>query len=502
MPHPATSRANAPGGAASPANAGGRAQIVDPILRRTGPRPTLLQRPPGEPLTSGAPLDYSWSVSATRHPGEEGSPAVEARGRRASPLSLGAIYLVGAFAWIALAHRAIDVVAQDGRLEGRLHVLAEVLFVLVSGTFLFLLLWRREERMRRLGEELHATLDSLGDGVLVVDRRGRIVEVNRAVTELTGIAARAEHLVPAADWARRVDLRGRDGAPVPAEEFAPLRALRGERPGPMEAQLRRTDGTDLPVSITASAVLDRAGRPRLAVGVLRDLSEAHRLAQTREELLATAAHEFKTPLSVIKAHAQLLQKRPGPEPGLQVIVRQVDRLTRLVQQILDSSRLRLDTAELRWERLDLTELAGGVVADLGPRPAGHPVTFEGRAGTWVRADRDRLTRVITALVDNALRFSPAEGPVSVRVGARGGEAIFSVLDHGVGIPPERQDRVFERYYRAHSDAPDDRGGLGVGLDAAREIIARHGGRMWFQSEPGTGSTFLFALPLAPEETAP
>jgi signal transduction histidine kinase len=130
------------------------------------------------------------------------------------------------------------------------------------------------------------------------------------------------------------------------------------------------------------------------------------------------------------------------------------------------------------------------------------VTFEGRGGAWVRADRDRLTRVITALVDNALRFSPANGPVSVRVGVRGGEAIFSVLDHGVGIPPERQERVFERYYRAHSEKPDDRGGLGVGLDTAREIVARHGGRMWFQSEPGTGSTFLFALPLAAEEGAP
>lgn len=429
-------------------------------------------------------------------------PAPGAGPPRASPLTVGALYLAAAFAWIALAHRAIDHFAADARLEDRLHLVAEVLFVVLSGGVLFLLVWRREERLRRLGEELHATLDSLGDGVLVVDRRGRIVEVNRAVTELTGIADRAEHLLPSADWARRVNLRLRDGRPLPAEQLPTLRALRGERPGASDAQLRRPDGTDLPVSLTASAVGDRAGSPYLAVGVLRDTSEAHRLAQTREELLATAAHELKTPLSVIKAHAQVLLKRTDPEPGLQIIVRQVDRLTRLVQQILDSSRLRLDTSELRWERVDLAELAGVVVADLGPRPAGHAVTFEGRGGAWVRADRDRLTRVITALVDNALRFSPANGPVSVRVGVRGGEAIFSVLDHGVGIPPERQERVFERYYRAHSETPDDRGGLGVGLDTAREIVARHGGRMWFQSEPGTGSTFLFALPLAAGEGAP
>jgi PAS domain S-box-containing protein len=420
-------------------------------------------------------------------------------GRRSSPLSISLLYVVIGVAWVLLADLAIVRFVPGVRLATRLETGFDVGFVVVSAAILFFLIWRREERLRGFGDELRATLDSLGDGVLVVDRRGRIVELNRAVTEITGLASKSEHLVPAAEWSRRVNLRHRDGRPIGPDQLATLRTLAGERPGSYEALIRRPDGSDLPVSITASAVTDRSGRPRLAVAVMRDMSEAHRLAQTREELLATAAHELKTPLSVIKAHAQLLLRRPEPEPGLQVIVRQVDRLTRLVQQILDASRLRLDNVELRWERLDLAELAGVVVTDMGPRPGGHAVGFEGRGGAWVRADRDRLSRVIMALVDNALRFSPPEGPVEVRVGLRGGEAIFSVLDHGVGIPPERQERVFERYYRAHSETPDDRGGLGVGLDTCREIVARHGGRMWFQSEPGTGSTFLFALPLAAKE---
>lgn len=437
-------------------------------------------------------------AGATRPPSDEGDGSAPpgwrgggARGR--SPLTIATLYAVLGIAWVLLIDRVL------ARFIGDAHLVNHLVFVLVSGALLFVLLWHREERLQRFAEELRATLDSLGDGVLVVDKRGRVVEINRAVMELTGIARKEEHLVPASEWALRVNLRQRDGRPVLPDQFASLRTLRGERPGSYEALIRRTDGRDLPVAITAAAVTDRAGRARLAVAVLRDTSEAHRLAQTREELLATAAHELKTPLSVIKAHAQLLLRRSEPEPGLQVIVRQVDRLTRLVQQILDASRLRLDNAELRWEQLDLAELAGGVVTEMGPNPGGHPVAFEGRGGAWVRADRDRLTRVIIALVDNALRFSPPETPVEVRVGVRGTEAIFSVLDHGVGIPPERQDRVFERYYRAHSSTPDDRGGLGVGLDACREIVARHDGRMWFQSEPGTGSTFLFAIPLALEE---
>ena len=419
--------------------------------------------------------------------------------RRGTPLSIAALYTITGIAWVVLSDLAIDRYVSDIRLATRLGSFVNVAFVVVSGSILFFLIWRREERLQRFGEELRATLDSLGDGVLVVDRRGRVVEINRAAAELSGVPAKETLMRPALEVARRIHLRRLDGSAIPPDQFAALRAPGGDQTGTYEALLRRADGTDLPVAVTTSAVLDRAGQPRLAVAVLRDTSEARRLAQTREELLATAAHELKTPLSVIKAHAQLLLRRAEPEPGLQVIVRQVDRLTRLVQQILDASRLRLDNVELRWERLDLAELAGVVVTDMGVRPGGHSVGFEGRGGAWVRADRERLSRVITALVDNALRFSPPEGPVEVRVGLRGSEAIFSVLDHGVGIPPERQDRVFERYYRAHSSTPDDRSGLGVGLDTCREIVARHGGRMWFQSEPGTGSTFLFALPLASAE---
>jgi two-component system phosphate regulon sensor histidine kinase PhoR len=458
---------------------------VDPGANDPREGPYVATATAGEPRAGSAdPRALVW-----RHGGA----------RRGSPALIAVIYVVIGLIWIAFSDRALEVFVDDDAFRAQLGTIKGFAYVAVTGAILFALIWRSEERLRRFSEELRATLDSLGDGVLVVSPHGTVVEINRAVMELTGILRKEEHLCPITEWALRVNLRLRDGRPVPPEQLVTLRALRGESPGSYDAIVRRTDGSDLPVAISALPVLDRAGRPRLAVTVIRDTSEAHRLSQTREELLATAAHELKTPLSVIKAHAQLLLRRADPEPGLQIIVRQVDRLTRLVQQILDASRMRMDNVEMRWERVDLAEVAAVVVSDMGPRPGGHPVTFEGRGGAWVRADRDRLTRVITALVDNAIRFSPADSAVEVRVGVRGGEAIFSVLDHGVGIPAERQDRVFERYYRAHAGTPEDRGGLGVGLDSCREIVARHGGRMWFQSEPGTGSTFLFALPIAGDE---
>jgi signal transduction histidine kinase len=114
----------------------------------------------------------------------------------------------------------------------------------------------------------------------------------------------------------------------------------------------------------------------------------------------------------------------------------------------------------------------------------------------VVADRERIGRVITSLVDNAVRFSPEGGPVETRVEPDGSEVTISIRDRGLGIPPERQAHVFERYYRAHAGTPEDYGGLGIGLEMSREIVQRHGGRMWFESAPGVGSTFRFSLPLA------
>ena len=119
----------------------------------------------------------------------------------------------------------------------------------------------------------------------------------------------------------------------------------------------------------------------------------------------------------------------------------------------------------------------------------------------VLGDRDRIGRVLTCLVDNAVRFSPSGGDVEALVEADGGEVRVAVRDHGLGIPEDRQAHVFERYYRAHAGTPEDYGGLGLGLEMSREIVRRHGGRMWFESAAGAGSTFHFSLPLAQEAEA-
>jgi len=413
--------------------------------------------------------------------------------------AIAALYALVGLAWISLSDRAVGVLVDDPDLRQRVQTVKGTAFVLVTAVLLLALIRRSERGTRALGAELRATVDGMADGVLLVDERSMIVEANRAAVALVGAASKDEILGPLETWGRRYEVRTPDGAPMPYERYAAIRVLSSAPIAQYDAVLRRTDGRDVFVSVAATPVL-RPGRPPLAVSVLRDVSASRRLDEMREEFLATAAHEFKTPLAVIKAYAQIMARRePAEQRALAVIQRQVDRLTRLVQQLLDSSRLRLEDGAVRAERFDLAALAAEVVERMRPAAPGHALSLDAGASVPVVADRERIERVIANLLENAIRFSPGGGPVRLRVGALDSEARVSVADDGVGIPSDRQGHVFQRYYRAHAGTPDDYGGLGLGLEVSRVVIERHGGRMWFESAPGQGSTFHFGLPLPRED---
>lgn len=417
---------------------------------------------------------------------------------RLTPLRIAALYAVLGAAWILFSDRALEALVPDVALQRQLQTAKGWFFVLATAGLLQLLLTRLVAEMRRGDERIRSTLDSMPDAVLVVDGKERVVEVNRAAVELLGAAGKRDLLAPVAVLAERLQLRRADGSAFPADALASSRALRGETLRGYEAVLRRPDGREVYVGVTASPVRDPAGgKPRLAVAVARDMSELRRFEEMREDFLATAAHEFKTPLAVIKAQAQLLQRRAeGDSHGLQVLNRQVERLSRLTHQLLELSRLRLGGPELRRETYDLGEQVAEVLSRLQSLASGHRLTLASREPAPVYADRERMEQVLVNLVDNAVKFSPGGCDIEATVARDAGEVRVSVRDQGLGIPRDKQARIFERYYRAHAGTPEDYGGIGVGLDMSREIVSRHGGRMWFESEPGAGSVFTFSLPLA------
>jgi PAS domain S-box-containing protein len=446
------------------------------------------------PLTSPRISDQS--------PREDGGGDSGGFGRRTA-VRIVLIYSVVGAAWILFSDRVLEFLVPEPSVRDQLQTAKGAAYVLATAALLYVLIVRARARQVARELERRIVLDSIADAILVVDRSGTVIDLNAAARRVAGVPERSSPGMPLADILERARFRHLDGRPLAVEESATWRALQGETVAALECTMEGPEGRTIFVNVAASPVgVSRGATPPRAVAVIRDVTEMRRFEQAREEFLATAAHELKTPLAVVKAYAQLMKRRGQGDPSaLLVIERQTDRLARIVQQLLEVSRFRSGVGvELRRERFDLGDLATDVAGRMRAVTV-DAVRVERPDAIPVLGDPDRIAQVMLNLLENAIRFSPLGGEVAIAVRREDRDAVVSVRDHGVGIPAERQDRIFERFYRAHAGTSQDYGGLGLGLDVSREIVARHGGRMWFESEQGEGSTFSFSLPLAAEEPA-
>ncbi|HZR97613.1 MAG TPA: GAF domain-containing sensor histidine kinase [Chloroflexota bacterium] len=251
--------------------------------------------------------------------------------------------------------------------------------------------------------------------------------------------------------------------------------------------------------------------------------------QAKQDFLSVVSHELKTPVAVIKAYTEVLQgraARAGAAADEEVLARigeQADRMLALVEQFLDLQRIGAGLMPLEESRFDLADLARRIAQATQVTTTAHQLQVIANRPVYVRADRRRIEQVLQNLLDNAIKYSPAGGPIEVRVEAgppplpppaeepravdvasveralvprRGEVAVVRVTDRGIGISADEARRVFERFYQADNVPVRGHVGLGLGLYISREIITRHGGEMGVESEAGKGSTFWFTLPLA------
>jgi signal transduction histidine kinase len=364
-----------------------------------------------------------------------------------------------------------------------------------------------EERSRLLGElqqrgaELRAIMDNMVDSVVVSDLEGRITFVNKAGRHFFGDVG-ADGVQLSDSLIARQGLRTGAGLPLRLEEMPLRRALHGNVVVDSDLSIpapehRRT----LYLRTNAAPIRDEQGLITGAVAVARDVTEMVELDHLKDEFVRVAAHELKTPVAIMKSYAQLaLKTEPTPatyRKMLDAINRGADRIDSIVRELLDVSQLHLGQLELTEEPVDLRELAEETVANMASLSAQHRFCVRAGVPVQVQGDRARLRQVLVVLLDNAVRYSPAGGRVEVRLEPHAHEVEVCVSDEGIGIPLERQARLFERFYRAHSGTPNDRGGMGVGLYISREIIFHHGGTMRVSSEEGKGSTFCFSVPYSP-----
>jgi PAS domain S-box-containing protein len=350
-------------------------------------------------------------------------------------------------------------------------------------------------RARAEAERRQAIFDSAMDAIITLNPSGGVETINRAAQEMFGYAA--EELI-----GRDISVLVPEAVGGDALFLERLRRERNLRAGATcELEARRKDGTTLPVDINFGEMQQPDGVH--AVAVMRDCTERRRAELAKSEFVSTVSHELRTPLTSIAGSLGLLVGGAAgtlPERAARLIgiaESNSRRLVRLINDILDMEKIQSGKLTFVLRPLDLGDLARRTIDGLGGLTAetGVKLEYEGPAEpALVNGDADRLTQVLTNLLSNAAKFSERGGVVRVRVWGQGQQARLSVKDQGAGIPPEFHDRIFGRFAQADSSDTRQKGGTGLGLAISKEIVERHGGRIWFESPPGEGATFHVELP--------
>jgi PAS domain S-box-containing protein len=338
-------------------------------------------------------------------------------------------------------------------------------------------------------------LASVGDGVFLVDRHGLVRTWNRAAVTATGLPeadvidrAAVEAIPGWASVVARVPMSSEGTGAAPRAESLPL----------------DLGGRELWLSIHGVAVPDGI------VYAFRDLTEERALEAMRTEFVSTVSHELRTPLAAIYGAAMTLRRSDVTLADeqranlLDVVSAEADRLARTVNDILWASRLDTDALHVSIQNCDPLALARDVVeaqrAHLG---RAHEIVLLADAELpQVAGDPDKVGRVLINLVDNAVKYSPDGGAVTVAVATLGAHVRFSITDQGLGIPLSEQRRIFDKFYRLDPNMNRGVGGTGLGLYICRELVRRMDGRIWVESSGlGAGSTFAVELPAAGDFSA-
>jgi PAS domain S-box-containing protein len=341
--------------------------------------------------------------------------------------------------------------------------------------------------------QLAEIVEHTSDGIFVISYDGRIVSWNPAMERISGrtrneaVGYRVDEIVDAATMEN-----GLSWALDPAHASGEAR----------DAVLTTKEGERRWIRHTVTPIRDRDGAHGGCVVVAQDVTAQVQAEQMKKDFVAMVSHELRTPLTPLKGFlATLLEGTAEESPEARreyyrIMLRQADRLERLIMDLLDVSQMESGTLVVEVRPVEVTSLVSEQVAEFreqNPRRRIDLATASGQV--LARADAFRIQQVVANLVSNALKYSPPESPVEVSVATVGKEATVSVTDHGPGILLPDPDRVFDRFYRAEP-AGRKVGGTGLGLYIARQLVEAMGGRLWLVSRPGAGSTFSFSLPRA------
>lgn len=341
--------------------------------------------------------------------------------------------------------------------------------------------------------ELEAILRGIGDGVIVGDPQLRLLMMNPVAAKMLRITR-----VPQAG-VRLHELISQESLLVLARDTL-------AQPGsPMVREIVLDDDSERPeiYQAVASSVSGAQGEVRGVVVVLRDITSQKEIERMKSDFLSVVSHELKTPLTTIKGYVDIiLMGKTGPindrqHDFLSTVQQSTSNLQRLINDLLEFSRMEAGQIKLRPDQISVFGVAAKVVEQLTPLAEEGGLVLSNSIDediALVEADPMRIEQVLTNLVSNALKFTPAQGRVTISATDLGDEVRVSVSDTGIGISEQEQSRVFRRFYQVDSGATRSYRGAGLGLTICKFIVEYHHGRIWVESKVGVGSTFHFVLP--------
>jgi PAS domain S-box-containing protein len=367
--------------------------------------------------------------------------------------------------------------------------------VRMIGTILDITELRRAEREREESLRwLRQVMNQSPVGMLLLHgREGVELEANREATKMFG-----RPIDSVEEVANR--LFSPDGEAVDRSGLPSTRALEGERIGWKEYLVRNEKGQSTPVAASAAPVVSDTGKLLGAIVALQDITAVKDLERLRAEWNSVVAHDLRQPLNTISMYAQLLEMNPEERlvrTGIEHITSSTKRLSRMVQDLLDLSRLDAGQLALAKKRLDIRKLVRASVERIAVTVPDRPVDVRVLGATpVVDADPDRIAQVMDNLLTNAVKYGFLDTPLGIDVDTGEKDVTVSVTNQGAGIAPEDVPHLFRRFHRTESARRSGVKGIGLGLYIVRELVEAHGGHVGARSTPGAETTFWFTLPLA------
>lgn len=346
-------------------------------------------------------------------------------------------------------------------------------------------------------QRLDAVIENSADGIMILDPDLRIETINRALLTMLGWEKEDALGKPCGEVLKLTRVSGTDICQV--EDFRSILPRQGTIY--VEGEVNRPGGSRLVVGVRYTPLWDEHGRLRNIIVNVVDITHFREAEEMKSVFISVISHELKTPVALIKGYATTLAREDAHwdeqtlREGLQVIQEESDRLNNLIDNLLDASRIQAGVLKLELGDVSIPRLARQVAERLSTQTDKHTIEVDFPEDfPVVLADEERLRQVLHNLVGNAIKYSPDGGVI--RIGGWSDEESVTVYvaDQGIGIPPEEQSRLFDRFYRVDSSLRRKTQGAGLGLYLCKSLIEAHGGRIWLRSEPGKGTTVFFSLP--------